>query len=164
MRYEIVLARHRSQYNSFLKSILEQNQMLVAMDESYSTNMISDFSSEDINARISSKKTFAFALKYNDREIGFLCLDDIDWEDRHCRIKGGLFARYLDEIEIDSYLLPLYKVLEFCKGNLRMNRVWGTITNNNAKPTSIIAKVFTLEGATLNNDVLYYGYLLNNTD
>lgn len=150
---EVFLKRHEEKYNSYFNEIVKQQEMLKRIPDSIEN----DSNSTSINEEIIYKRLFAFVLSYNQEAVGFLCIDNIDWENRNCRLKGGIIEKYSASINPDMLKPCLVEALSFCYNFLNMRRVWGMMESDNSYTAEVIDEIFLREGVTIENDIIYFG-------
>ncbi|MFZ5351464.1 MAG: hypothetical protein ACOZCL_01935 [Bacillota bacterium] len=151
--HKICMSRYDGRYNHLIYGILEQEEVFFAIEdcEKYSeqSNYILDL--------ICNKDIFVFTILYNDEIAGFLCLCDFDWENRNCRLKGGIYTEYTGNDDYKEVLLAsINNIQAFCKGQLRMKRVWGMAKETNGILTEVLNRNFVNEGKTVLSNIHYF--------
>lgn len=155
LKNDISILRHEGKYNKYIEHMLKKNDIFNVIPYDFEYNSYNNY----ITNEILNKNIFSFSLNIENKNIGFLSLVDFDWENRNCRIICSVFDKYLDDIEIKHVKLSIEKILEFCKNDLRIKRVWGITYNGNPYSSMILDDLFSFEGTSKNKDILYYGYV-----
>lgn len=155
---KIFIKRHENKNITAASEVVSRQYIISILN-------INDIKNKNLNAntiliKLIQKKLFIFDLCYNGMFIGLICIDDIDWENRNCRIKCGLLEDYVKMISLDLIKELIKDILNFCKNELRLNRVWGVISNDETVFIKVLEEYFDLEGMTISKNILYYGCLL----
>lgn len=154
MKDSIYLNRHKKKYNKYLKEIINQPEIVKTINVE-NVKEIKDGESLNIDHLVIGKRIFPFSLSHMGNDIGLFCLDNIDWESKNCRLKGGIFENYIDLISKEQIRDCVKDVLNFSYNNLGIKRVSG-ITRKDSFAIEEINEIFDKEGENINKTIVYY--------
>ena len=152
---DIQIDRHNKINNKYLKEIIKYPEMIRLIYQNEVLEINEDESSS-IDYLIKKKKIFPFTLFYKGNVIGFFCLDNIDWENKNCRFKGGIFQDYVEKIQFGQVKKCIEYVVNFLQVTLGLRRVSGVIRENSFA-VDVFDEIFTREGSNINKTLFYYG-------
>ncbi|NFF81595.1 hypothetical protein FC764_10155 [Clostridium botulinum] len=156
---KISIKRHENKYNKYFKEIIDQQEMIKIIEK----NREDKNEYVDINFKIAGKKIFAFLLVLNDLTIGIACLDELDFENKNCKFKAGIFKEYLDLVNEEQVIQCIKEILAFQERYLGIRRSFGVIDSQSAFINSIDYN-FKKEGINLNKDKIYYSHLVKDSE
>ena len=155
MDNNIYMQRHEKQHNCYISEVMGGDGLFAVVCQ------VEDYEDSGyIWRRLMKKSLFAFSLMYESRVMGWLCLDDIDWENRNGRIKGGIRKEFNREVYAGALIIYLEQLLRFCAEELRLKRVWTIVHDNDVLGLKVASALLELEGAASENDILYFGRIL----
>ena len=156
MNNNISIKRHEGKYNNYFRYIINQPEIIKGINKDINETL-SDFN--DINDLIVDKKIFPLVLDINGTVIGFLCLDDIDWENRNCRLKGGIYEDCISSISYEQSSKCILELLNFCYNTLGLIRIWGYAAQD-CFANTVLGSVLNKEGTTIDEKIIYYGSIV----
>lgn len=154
MKDSIHFNRHKKKYNKYLKEIINQPEIVKVINLE-NIKEIKDDESLNIDCLVIGKRIFPFFLSYKGKYVGLFCLDNINWESKNCRLKGGIFENYIDLINKEQLKECFKYILSFSNDNLGIKRVSGVIRRNSFAFEEV-NEIFDKEGENINKTIAYY--------
>jgi hypothetical protein len=155
MKDKIYFNRYSQKYNKYLKEIINQSEMIKIISEKNNREIKED-ESLNIDYLVMDKNIFPFSLSYMGDNIGFICLDNINWENKNCRFKCAIFNDYINLISKEQLEDCISYVLNFSYYTLGLKRVSGIIPKDSFG-IEAVNEMFDKEGEDINNTIFYYG-------
>jgi len=151
------IKRHEDYYNKYVQEVLERKDIISIISKDIDAD---NFDYSNITKQLIGKRLFSFLLYKGTTVTGIFCLEEIDWENRNCRLKLGLFDEYLNDYDHEYVRTGINNVLDFCKSNIRLKRVWGIVPDRDNNKIECLQDVFKVEGKTKSEDYIYMGHIL----
>ncbi|WDV45049.1 hypothetical protein PV797_16190 [Clostridiaceae bacterium M8S5] len=157
---EILLSRHKSKYDKYYDMIINQEDIIKIIPSMDKIKEEIKRNKPDITTLLLQRKIFALTLEIKGNVVGFFCLDNIDWENNNCQIKGSLLENEIHIVK-DAYLMKAIEdIVDFAHGCLGLKRVYGVSTESSYN-SSIVNEIFCNEGKALDKETLYYGHVVD---